>query len=72
MEESGCLVVMTGLYETRNLEFPPREYIHMARKEPGELRAEAIARMGQGPYERAVRGRGGLHEARTQARGVGD
>jgi len=58
IQEPGCTAAMAGLYEERNSGFHLREYVRVACREPGDLRAkaEAFVRMARRPYERAVRG----------------
>jgi hypothetical protein len=57
IQEPGCTVAMAGLYEERNSGFHLREYVRVACREPGDLRAkaEAFVRMARRPYELAVR-----------------
>ena len=56
IQESGCTVAMAGLYEEGNSDFHLREYIRVACREPGDLRAkaEAFVRIARKPYEEAV------------------
>jgi hypothetical protein len=58
VEEPGCIVAMAGLYEEGNSDFHLREYVRVACREPGDLRAkaEAVVRMARKPYGRAVMG----------------
>ena len=58
IQEPGCTVAMAGLYDERNSGFDLREYVRVACREPGDLRAkaEAFVRMARRPFERAVRG----------------
>jgi hypothetical protein len=57
IQEPGCTVAMAGLYEERNSGFHLREYVRMACREPGDMRAkaEAFVRVARRPYEQAVR-----------------
>jgi len=58
IQEPGCTVAMAGLYDERNSGFHLREYVRVACREAGDLRAkaEAFVRIARRPYERAVRG----------------
>jgi hypothetical protein len=58
IQEPGCTVAMAGLYQEGNSAFHLREYVRVACREPGDLRAkaEAFVRMARKPYERAVKG----------------
>jgi hypothetical protein len=56
IQEPGCTAAMAGLYEEGNSDFHLREYIRVACREPGDLRAkaEAFVRIARKPYEQAV------------------
>jgi hypothetical protein len=56
IQEPGCTAAMAGLYEERNSDFHLTEYIRVACREPGDLRAkaEAFVRMARKPYEEVV------------------
>ena len=58
IQEPGCTVAMAGLYEDGNSDFHLREYVHMACREPGDLRskADAFLRIARRPFEEAVTG----------------
>jgi hypothetical protein len=57
IQEPGCTVAMAGLYDEGNSGFHLKEYVRMACREPGDLRAkaEAFVRVARRPYEQAVR-----------------
>ena len=56
IQEAGCTVAIAGLYEERNSGFHLREYVRVACREPGDLRAKADAflRISRRPYEEAI------------------
>ena len=58
IQEPGCTVAMAGLYEEGNSDFHLREYVHVACREPGDLRskADAFLRIARRPFEEAVIG----------------
>jgi hypothetical protein len=57
IQEPGCTAAIAGLYDERNSGFHLREYVHVACREPGDLRAkaEAFVRMARRPYEQTAR-----------------